>query len=337
MFSFRTTSLFEQHDNALTRGRVAVLESPSAWYAEIDAYLWEIVARRWNMVKLLSDSELTCAALREYKIDALIIERQSTGDCYDPFLGILATRFREMRDTESQTAVYILDRYNPSGRQVEGVHRNGFPQKHGLTFGEVANMFHTEMAARFPLHIISADVTGAGRDLTAWSIPPYPDYSSAFSPYLHSGQYLWNGTNVSHGEGTSRPYEFFGAPYMKNLPGVEAAYNKGVYMRKCTFKPLSGPYAEQDCFGYQLLPNPAEQYNAYQHAVRLIRLIHDNCPEFDFNESIDEIVGDDLIMAYLQGDCDWETAREYIKTEEQKWLRKAKKYLLYDEPLFRVK
>ena len=40
---------------------------------------------------------------------------------------------------------------------------------------------------------------------------------------------------------------------------------------------------------------------------------------------------------YLRGDVDYDALREAVKTEEQKWLRKAKKYLLYDEPLYRVK
>jgi hypothetical protein len=50
-----------------------------------------------------------------------------------------------------------------------------------------------------------------------------------------------------------------------------------------------------------------------------------------------ELVNDSQILEYFDGRANWENTREHIKTEEQKWLRKAKKYLLYDEPIFRVK
>ncbi|MBP5210650.1 MAG: DUF1343 domain-containing protein, partial [Bacteroidales bacterium] len=265
------------------------------------------------------------------------IEHQNTGDRFDPFLPILKTLFTQLSEADTGLSVYILDHFNPSGRQVEGVHRDDLPHKHGLTLGEIANLYYTELNARFPLHIISANATMAGRNLMPSSIPPYEDFASLFSSFFHAGLYMLNGTNISHGEGTTRPYEFFGAPFMEKPVGNEAVYNKGVYMRKTSFTPSSGLYKGEKCFGYQLIVNPSEQYNSYLHSVRLIRWMKDSFSEFRFNDRMDSLVGDDAVMNYFNGTMGWDIVYDYIKTEEQKWIRKGKKYLLYDEPLIRVK
>ena len=337
MFSFRTTSIFEQGDNTLSRGRLAVLECAAAWYPEVDAHLWEILAGSRNVIMHIPADKLTLQALNDAEIDGLIIEYQPLGDRFDSFLGILLSLFSQIKEAGSEIAVYIADRFNPGGRQVEGVHRDGLPPKYGLTLGEVANMYYSDLNARFPLHIIAANATMAGRELMPWSIPPEHDFCSLFSSFFHCGQNLWKGTNVSFGEGTNRPFEFFGAPHMTALKGAEAVYNRGVFMRRCEFIPKYGRYAGEICHGFQLLPNPGEQYNSFLHALRLIRFVKDSCKEFVMYNQMEEIIGDDTIMAYLSSKCEWEELREYIKAEEQKWLRKAKKYLLYDDAPYRVK
>ena len=336
MFSFRTSSLFEQQDRAL-RGRLAVLDSPTAWYPEIESYLWEILAGRGSEVVLLSEDRLDPAVLAEERVDALIIERQGTGDCFDPFYGKLFNFFRKCKDAGSDIPVYILDRPNPCGRAVEGSFKYGMCHKHGLTLAEMANMFFTDLGAKFPLHVISADATLAGRDLLTWSIPVTDDFAGYFTAYFHAGQYLWHGTNVSCGIGTERPYEFFGAPFMKDFSSVEAAYNKGVFMRKAFFVPGHDLYKGEKCYGYQLLANPTEPYNSVLHAIRLIKLVKDSCEEFEFMDDAEDIFAEPLIGAYFNDECSWEDLKEQIKQQEQRWLRKAKKYLLYPEPLTRIK
>ena len=115
-------------------------------------------------------------------------------------------------------------------------------------------------------------------------------------------------------------------------------YDKAMYMRWCSFTPASGLYAGQECFGFQMIPNPGEtQYHALLHTLRLIRWVRENCPEFAFNSRMDFLAGNEAMMDFLRGAVDYEALRDTVKTEEQKWLRKAKKYLLYDEPLYRVK
>ena len=349
MFSFRTTPLLEQEDLTLRRGRLAVLDDDTAWHPGTGEYLFYTLARYRNAVRLSSLEDTAVLA----QCQGVVIEHQPTGNRFDPFLKALRAFFLEQNRSDNPLSVYIIDRLNPSGRCVEGGHYDGLPHKHGLTMGEIANMYYSEMNATFPLHIISAAANDAARELMPWSIPQPCGFCGLFSEVFMSGAWLWNGTNVSCGEGTVRPYEMFGAPFMKSLErGRDLAwgdartwndvdspvYDKAVYMRWCSFTPASGLYAGQECYGFQMIPNPGETgYNSLLHTLRLMRFVAGNCPEFAFNDRLDSLVGNEVMMAYLRGEVDYDTLREAVKTEEQKWLRKAKKYLLYDEPLFRVK
>ena len=349
MFSFRTTPLLEQEDLTLRRGRIAVLDSPTAWHPQYGEYLGYTLARYRNVVRLSSLEERDVIAAA----DAVVIEHQITGNRFDPFLKPLRDFLLEQNRSRKPVSVYIVDRFNPSGRCVEGGHYDGLPHRHGLTLGELANMYYSEMNASFPLHIISAAANDAARELMPWSIPQTCGFGSLFSATFMSGAYLWNGTNVSCGLGTTRPYELFGAPFMSRLErgrdyvwenaltwnDVDSpVYDRATYMRWCRFTPQSGLYAGQECYGFQMIPNPGETgYNALLHTLRLIRYIRENCPEFTFNDRMDSLAGSEAVMGYLAGSLDYDALRNHLKTEEQKWLRKAKKYLLYDEPLFRIK
>lgn len=89
------------------------------------------------------------------------------------------------------------------------------------------------------------------------------------------------------------------------------------------------------------------QYHALAHNLKIIRFVAENCPEFQFREGIYErgndksaielLLGDKLLLDYVSGNVDWNQVKDHIKIEEQKWIRKARKFLLYDEQLFRCK
>ena len=194
-----------------------------------------------------------------------------------------------------------------------------------------------------------------------WSIPPSPNFPGLFTAHFYSGQCLWEGTNVSEGRGTTRPFEMFGAPYMESLSGYckenglqgwndpkSPLYDEGVFVRWMRFIPTFHKWKDECCFGFQFLPNPNMQYHALAHNLRVIRFMHDNCAEFEFRPgkyeagndktAIELLVGDPVLLDYVAGNGDWHDIKEHIKVEEQKWIRKAKKALLYEEEqLFRIK
>ena len=97
-----------------------------------------------------------------------------------------------------------------------------------------------------------------------------------------------------------------------------------------------GIYSGQICFGFQLMFIPGAPYHALNHALQLLRFIHETCPEFTA-EGLNRYLEDATLMNYLQGRIGWDDTREFIKAEEQKWLRKSKKYTLYGDDPYRIK
>lgn len=374
MFSFRTTPLAEQPDKVLNTGRVGVLCNQVAWNPEQGEYLFETLYKKGNLKKVLipqkgiseidaldfkgcqfvpfygtDEESLSFQAQQLEDLDALVIELQDIGSRYYYTASTLYNLFQTLHYNDISLSVYILDRENPTGREVEGTMISpelasplgieGLPHRHGLTIGELANLFYTEIGAKFPLHIVSYLVRSATKFMMPWSIPPSFDISGLFTCNFYSGQYLWNGTNVSCGEGTARPYELFGAPFMKSLLKMDQDLiaDPGVFIRWTKFSPLFGKCASEDCYGFQLLPNPGVQYHSLAHTIRLMHFVADNCKEFSVNDSFESLLGDSQLSQYILEGGDWTEIKEHIKVEEQRWIRKAKKYLLYDEQLWRVK
>ena len=366
MFSFRTTPLLEQEDRVLRKGRVGVLCNQVAWHPDTGEYLFESLARRGNLVRIFTpehalygpmvpgietlEVSTVIEAAQLEGIDALVIELQDVGSRYSNYTTLLYNLFKLLKNTGSELSVFLVDRINPSGRQIEGtLGIIGLPHRHGLTLGEVANLFYNDLSARFPLHIISTGAEAVNRELMAWTIPPFSDFSGLFTSNFYSGQCLWMGTNVSYGHGTNRPFEQFGAPWMEPLFAYPSQHgfqtwndpespiaHPGLHIRWTRFEPSYGIYSGQVCFGFQLMFIPGVNYHALNHALRLIRFVREECPEFEF-DGMEPLLDDEALLCYLEGQVDWDITSEYIKVEEQKWMRKSKKYALYDDLPWRVK
>jgi len=408
MFSFRTTSLLEQPDVVLRTGRLGLLCNQVAWQPERGEYLFETLYKKGHLKRVFtpehglfgelqdqvtldnteaykelglndcefvslygsSEKSLSASTGKLKDIDALIIELQDVGSRYYTFTSTVFNLFKVLKKNEINLSIYIVDRINPAGRQVEGtmlekeyasfIGIEGMPHRHGLTFGELANLMYNEINAKFPLHIISYMAEKVSKDLLPWSIPPSPNIPGLFTCQFYSGQTLWEGTNVSEGRGTTRPFEQFGAPFMSNLMKYnrENGYENwndpknpisdpAVYLRWQKFIPTFHKYKGEVCFGFQLHPAPGVQYHALAHNLRILKFVADSCPGFSFLEGIYErgndksaielILGDKLLIDYVKGKADWDIIKEHMKIEEQKWIRKARKFMLYDEQLYRCK
>ena len=371
MFSFRTSSIFEQEDKLLHKGSLGVLCDNSAWYPSSGEYLWEILQKRGNLEKIFNpEDEIEAEDLSS--IDALIIELQDSGVRYSPYPNLILKLFRTLKDNSLDIAVYVVDKQNPAGRCVEGsmlregyrseIGVAGIPQKHGLTIGELATYFHNEVNAKFALHIISYKGSESFNFIMPWSIPVGEENSGLFTAAMYSGTALWGATNVSCGKGTSRPYELFGAPWFSELlpylkeHGISGwnskespLYDDGAFVRVTDFIPGHDIYADELCLGFQIIMNPSLQYCPLAHNLRMIRFVKENTASFLFNTDIkagvdsnktilELMLGDKELADFLYGESSYTDLKEHLKVEEQKWIRKAKKFILYeDDQIFRVK
>ena len=354
MSSFRTTPLEEQLDRALREGSVGCFCTQNCWDTEKRRYMYDIFRERGNLARIFSprDTELTPATNHiEFSaedlagLDAVVVEIQDVGTRYFNYTSDVFRLMLAMKEMENAPSLYIVDHINPAGRVVEGTMPSAvgrsipkIAHRHGLTLGELASLYYSETGAKYALHVISALATGYNKQLMPWTIAPASDIPGLFTCDMYSGGGLWNNTNVTPGIGTARPYEYIGAPFIKTSPSETVPAPEGVSMRPCSFTPSCGQYEGRKCFGYQILLEPGAEYHSLMHTLQLIHYFNDRYPrEFRKGDAFRDKLGDDVLYDYIVNKVSWQDAREHIKVEEQKWIRKAKKYLLYEDAPYRIK
>ena len=355
MFSFRTTSLEEQLDKALQEGRVGCFCTQNCWDTEKGRYMYDIFRERGNLVSIFSprDTELTpdtnhieISAEELKELDAVVVEIQDVGSRYFNYTKDVFHLMEELKVLkEYAPSLYIVDHINPAGRVVEGtmpsdVQEQYVPKvshRHGLTLGELANLYYHEIGAKFALHVVSALATDSNKQLMPWTIAPASDIPGLFTCDMYSGGGLWNNTNVTPGIGTARPYEYIGAPFVKTASTEPVPAAEGILLRPCSFTPSCGKYSGKKCYGYQIMLEPGVEYHSLIHTLQLIRYFKERYEEFRLEDGFAAKLSDPVLLSYINGEVSWDDAKEHIKVEEQKWIRKAKKFALYDDLPYRMK
>ena len=82
---------------------------------------------------------------------------------------------------------------------------------------------------------------------------------------------------------------------------------------------------------------PGVDYHSLLHSIQLIRYFLERYPQFELLDGFEEKLSDPVILSYIKGRISYQEVREHVKLEEQKWIRKAKRYTLYDDQPYRIK
>ena len=354
MFSFRTTPIEDQLDKALRDGRVGVFSTQNSWDVAHDRYLADLFRERGNLAVAFGprETELTPGTNHiEFEaeqlagLSAVVVEIQDVGSRYFNYTRDVFRLMSVLADMEEPPALYVVDHVNPAGRVVEGTipvvdtdpWTPHVAHRHGLTLGELCHLYYNEIGARFALHIISALSGASNKLLMPWTIAPASDIPGMFTCLMYSGGALWNNTTITPAIGTSRPYEYIGAPFIKaaDIPTLPAP--EGVMLRPCTFTPSAGRYAGEKCAGLQIMLAPGAEYHSFLHTVLLMRCFRSRYSQFEFDTLFWRKLSDPVVKAYLQEEITFDVVQEHVKLEEQKWIRKAKRYILYDDAPYRMK
>lgn len=358
MFSFRTTALVDQMDRALHDGAVGCFCTTNCWRTDQNRYMWQIFEQRGNLKKLFipKEAELTPGTNHISfgkddieGLNAVVVEIQDVGSRFFNYTKDVLALMETLAAMEDAPSMYVVDHINPAGRVVEGTmpesslpgfkveqHTAKVAHRHGLTLGELCLLYYNEIGAKFPLHVISALATETNKSLLPWTIAPCSDIPGMFTCELYSGGGLWNNTNITPGIGTSRPYEYIGAPFVRH-DGPVPPGARGIMLRPCSFTPSAGRYQNMRCYGYQLMLEPGGEYHSLLHTLDLLRFFKEYYPEFRLEEGFRSKLADPTLTDYVLGQCTEEEVREYVKVAEQKWIRKAKKFLLYEDQPYRCR
>lgn len=288
-------------------------------------------------------------------VEVLICDLQDVGARYYTFIYTIAFCMEVAKETG--TKVVVLDRPNPiNGHQVEGnlvapsfrSFVGWFPlaARHGMTVGELAQMFRHEFDLQCDLEVVTMKGWHRRRYMdeldTPWVLPS-PNMPTVDTAVVYPGMCLIEGTELSEGRGTTRPFEFFGAPYVDPEALVKRLREfrlPGVRFRPIYFKPGFQKHAGQTCGGAQLHVTRRKAFKSLLTGVAALKAAHDLYPkEFQFRhrayEFVDKIPAIDLLAGNAKLRFQLETGASLQEIEgswedeRQTFLETRKKYLLY--------
>jgi uncharacterized protein YbbC (DUF1343 family) len=197
-------------------------------------------------------------------LDAVIVDLQDVGARYYTFVWTVA-KLMEVA-TKTETLLWILDRPNPlNGVTLEGpigrpefrsfVGYHPVPVRHGMTMGEMARWLAGSFEEFEGVNLKVVPMTGWRRNFfwrhtgLPW-LNPSPNMPGPDTAMVYPGMCLLEGTNVSEGRGTTRPFEQFGAPWMNPIALMEkVGAVAGAKLLPAVFKPTSGKFASKMCSG----------------------------------------------------------------------------------------
>jgi len=298
--------------------------------------------------------------------DVLLVDLQDVGCRIYTFITTL--RYVLEAAAQFRKAVWVLDRPNPVGRIVEGlalrpgwesfVGAGAMPMRHGLTIGEVGRWFVSTLGLNVEYRVVEmADwdpdaAPGYGWPLgeRAW-VNPSPNVPRLSSTRCYTGTVLVEGTTLSEGRGTTRPFEVIGAPdldcaaLIAKMHELAPQWLRGCTLRPCWFEPTFNKHVGALCAGLQIHVDDG----AYDHAkfrpwrlqalafkaLRTLQPKYDLWRDFPYEYergrlAIDVINGSDLLRAWV--DDRRSTPKDLdalASADERAWRREREAFLLY--------
>jgi uncharacterized protein YbbC (DUF1343 family) len=242
---------------------------------------------------LYSETREPTAAMLD-DVDVLVFDMQDVGCRIYTFVYTLANCMRAAAKLSKR--VVVCDRPNPiNGVSVAGnilepeyasfVGLFPLPTRHGMTVGELARMFNDHFSINCDLEVVP--MNGWRRefwhdDTDAPWVLPSPNMPTLDSATVFPGTVHFEGTQVSEGRGTTRPFELIGAPYIDadDYAGKLNALNlPGVFFRSCGFQPTFQKHAGVSCGGVQIHVTNRDEFEPVFAGVAMVKVVHDMYPQ----------------------------------------------------------
>ncbi len=277
-------------------------------------------------------------------IDTLVFDIQDIGARFYTFISTMGLAMEEA--AKNKIRFVVLDRINPiNGNDVEGpvadadklsfIAHHQIPVRHGMTVGELAQLFNTERAINADLQIIRIedwkrtswlDETGL-----TW-INPSPNMRSLTQATLYPGVCLLEPTNVSVGRGTGTPFELLGAPWIdgrKLALALNDANLPGVRFVPVRFTPNASVHKDAECGGVNLIITDRSRFEpvmtGLEIAAQLLKLFPKDFSADRFNRLL---VNQKVADAFRLG-SDARAMRQIYAEELNAFRAIRSKYLLY--------
>lgn len=289
-------------------------------------------------------------------LDALVIDMQDVGSRYYTFPTTML--FCMKKAGELGIKSFVLDRPNPiNGDVVEGPTLDLFYQsfigwhpvatRHGLTVGELMKLYQVELKLKVDLEVIRCEGLRRNMDFEDTGLPwvlPSPNMPTVDTAYVYPGQCLIEGTILSEGRGTTRPFELCGGPGVdgnKMAARLNDEKWPGAKFRAVSFQPTFQKAQDQICGGVQMHVTDRKAFQPVRVGLAVIAALRDlGGKSFDWRRDTYEFVSDRLAIDLLFGSDRERKALEAGKSpkeiipaweaEEEAFRRRRKQFLLYD-------
>jgi molybdopterin-guanine dinucleotide biosynthesis protein MobB len=288
-------------------------------------------------------------------LEAIVFDIADVGSRYYTYIWTMLLAMEAC--ASSRLRFVVCDRPNPIGGAVEGapqstgyltfVGLHPIPVRHGMTAGELARLFAAER--RLDLDLVVCPAQGWARDAPfaatglPW-VPPSPNMPSPATALVYPGMCLLEGTNLSEGRGTTRPFELFGAPWLDAgalTDALNALAMPGVSFLPAQFRPMFDKHAGTPCQGSLLRVIDTESFRPFQTGLRIVETARRLAPlefrwrtepyEFDDRPAIDLLTGSPRFRETLEanGSLRSEIARHFDATGP--FAARREPFLLYPD------
>ncbi len=288
-------------------------------------------------------------------LDALLFDLQDVGVRVYTFVWTMALAMEAC--AEAGVRFVVLDRPNPVGgvRREGPVLRPGFesfvglhpvPLRHGLTTGELARWLNGVRGMECELEVVPCSGLERWMRWKDTGLPwvmPSPNLPTPEACEVYPGMVLLEGTNLSEGRGTTRPFELFGAPYVDPgalVAALEPRLGSSVKLRPCHFEPTFQKHAGALCGGAQLHVLEPEAFEPVRTAVEIlvaVRALADELfawrePPYEYEEvvpPIDLLWGHDGLRHGIDAGLGTAEILSGVDAELAAFTRSVEPYLLY--------
>lgn len=288
-------------------------------------------------------------------LDALVFDLQDVGCRVYTFIYTMANAMTTCAKYGKK--FFVLDRPNPiNGNNIEGnaleighesfVGQYPIPMRHGLTVGELALLFNEEFNINCDLTVVK--MGGWSREMyydetdCPWVLPS-PNMPTVDTAIVFPGTVYLEGTQISEGRGTTKPFEIVGAPFIKpnELNEVLNNYNlNGVIFRSVNFIPTFQKHAQESCGGVFLHVTDRHTFEPVITGIAIVKAIHDLYPndlkwkttpyEYAFNRNpFDVISGTFTTREQIEKELSVKEIKESWQDDQDKFKLLREKYLIY--------
>lgn len=288
-------------------------------------------------------------------LDVLLFDVQDVGARYYTYLATMALSMEAC--AKAGVAFVVLDRPNPlGGFAVEGNHiAPGFrsfvglydvPARHGMTAGELARLLEAEASWGTELTVVPCQ--GWTRDM-AWAdtglhfIPPSPNMPTPDTALVYPGMCLLEGTNLSEGRGTCRPFEQFGAPWLDAdalTLALAALALPGVAARPVHFIPTFDKHRGVSCAGAFLHVVDKAAFRPVRTGLAAVAAARAVAPRdfawrrdaYEFvsdRSAFDLLCGTDAVRLLLEGGAPFPEVARLLDDASEAFRERRRPYLLY--------